>query len=106
MAKELEVPVIVLSQLNRSCEARQDKRPMLSDLRESGSIEQDADIVLMLYRDSYYGIELDAQGNSTNGIGELLCLKNRHGASNKFIRFEHDPAFSKITDIQNELTPF
>lgn len=74
MAKELNVPVIVLSQLSRGPEGRSDKRPMLSDLRESGSIEQDADIVLMLYRDSYYNRESTEQH-----IAECNVSKNRHG---------------------------
>jgi len=78
---------------------KKDKRPLLSDLRESGSIEQDADIVLMLYRDSYYGIMEDGNGNSTDGVGEVLCLKNRNGAT-KFMRFEHDQAFTTISDYQ------
>lgn len=101
MAKELDVPVIVLSQLNRKCEERNDKRPMLSDLRESGSIEQDADLVLMLYRDDYYGILADAKGESTEGVCELLCPKNRNGAT-KFMRFKHDPAWTRVEDYQTE----
>ena len=74
MAKELNVPVILLSQLSRSVESRTDKRPMLSDLRESGSIEQDADIVLFLYRDAYYNKESTRQN-----ISECRVEKNRHG---------------------------
>lgn len=74
MAKELNVPVILLSQLSRAVEGRTDKRPMLSDLRESGSIEQDADIVLFLYRDAYYNKESPNQN-----ISECIIAKNRHG---------------------------
>lgn len=74
MAKELDVPVIVLSQLARGPESRTDHRPMLSDLRESGSIEQDADIVMMLYRDAYYHPETDQQN-----LSECIVAKNRHG---------------------------
>ena len=74
MAKELNVPVILLSQLSRGVESRNDKRPMLSDLRESGSIEQDADIVLFLYRDAYYNKESNKQN-----ISECIVAKNRHG---------------------------
>lgn len=73
MAKELNVPVIALSQLSRKAENREDKRPMLSDLRESGSIEQDADIIMFLYRDSYYNKEND------QSLAECIVAKNRHG---------------------------
>lgn len=75
MAKELNVPVIALSQLARASEKRDDKRPMLSDLRESGSIEQDADIILFLYRDAYY--ERDVQQKTS--VAECIVAKNRHG---------------------------
>ena len=74
MAKELNVPVICLSQLNRAAEGRADKRPMLSDLRESGSIEQDADSVMMLYRDDYYNPDTEEKN-----IAECIVAKNRHG---------------------------
>ena len=75
MAKELNVPVITLSQLSRSVESRTDKRPVLSDLRESGSIEQDADIVMFLYRDGYYNKEKCPDQT----LAECIVAKNRHG---------------------------
>jgi replicative DNA helicase len=76
LAKELDVPVIVLAQLNRDCDKRTDKRPLMSDLRESGSIEQDADVIVMLYRDVVYN-----KDTQYKDIAELLVRKNRHGAT-------------------------
>ncbi len=80
MAKELNVPVLCLSQLSRANESRQDKRPMLSDLRESGAIEQDADIVMFIYRDDYYNEDSDHKNEA-----ELIVAKNRHGETGKVI---------------------
>ena len=74
LAKELDVPVIALSQLSRATEARADHKPMLSDLRESGSIEQDADIVLFIHRDDYYD-----QESENKNMAEIIVAKNRHG---------------------------
>jgi len=78
MAKELQVPVLCLSQLSRANEKREDKRPMLSDLRESGAIEQDADIVMFLYRDDYYNADTEKRN-----VAECIIAKNRHGETGK-----------------------
>src|SRR5205085_7422273 len=75
IARELRVPVVAISQLSRAPEARPDKRPILSDLRESGSIEQDADLVMFLYRDEYYNREKSEKP----GIAEIIVAKHRNG---------------------------
>lgn len=89
LAKELDVPVIALSQLNRSTETRGGtKKPQLSDLRESGAIEQDADQVMFIYRPEYYGITQDESGSSLAGMGEIIMAKNRSGSlDNVWLKF-------------------
>jgi replicative DNA helicase len=79
LARELNVPVIALSQLSRAPEQRTDRRPQLADLRDSGSIEQDADIVMFLYRPEYYFGPVDRDGNSLEGKAELIVSKQRNG---------------------------
>lgn len=107
IAKTLNVPFMLLSQLNRAVETRGGaKRPMLSDLRESGAIEQDADIVFFAYRASYYGLDKDEEGNDTSGTGELICAKHRDGATFT-AKFKHNPSLTQITDPnpRNETPP-
>ena len=79
LARELEVPVVALSQLSRAPEQRTDRRPQLSDLRESGSIEQDSDLVMFLYRPEYYYGPVDKDGNNLEGVAELIIAKQRNG---------------------------
>ena len=98
MAKELEVPVLCLSQLSRANEARQDKRPMLSDLRESGAIEQDADVVIGLYREGYYNKECEDPGDA-----EAIVLKNRKGETGSVhLRFLAEYTTYVSTDRRHE----
>ena len=94
MAKELDVPVICLSQLSRANESRQNKRPLLSDLRESGAIEQDADIVLALYRDDYYNKETE-----TPNIAECIILKNRRGETGT-IELQWLPEYTNFSSLE------
>jgi len=127
MAKDLKVPVIALSQLSREVERRTVKKPMLSDLRESGSIEQDADQVLFIYRPDYYEGAEDENQNPVNGIAEIIIAKNRHGKTGKvelkwigkYAKFANSDYFtlaadssgtisrySKASDEEEETTPF
>jgi replicative DNA helicase len=93
LARELSVPIIALSQLSRGVEARTNKRPMLSDLRESGSIEQDADIVMMLYRDEYYSPDTPERG-----VTEVIIAKHRNGPTGT-IKLLFDPQFTKFKNL-------
>ena len=114
LAKELGLPVIALSQLSRAVEQREDKRPMLSDLRESGSIEQDADMVWFVYREDYY--EAAKQPDPVNeaahdawkekmerifGVAELIVAKQRHGATGK-VRLHFESQFTKFSDLAED----
>ncbi|WP_143960780.1 replicative DNA helicase [Litoribacter populi] len=100
IAKELEVPVIALSQLSRSVETRGgDKRPQLSDLRESGAIEQDADMVMFLYRPEYYGITEDEEGNTTAGVGEVIIAKHRNGSLEN-VKLRFIGKYTKFCDLE------
>ena len=112
LAKELSVPVLALSQLSRAVEQRDDKKPLLSDLRESGSIEQDADVVMFVYREAYYlerkeprpgGIdyaEWQAKMNEVSHLAEIIIGKQRHGPTGN-IMLEFEAQFTKFKDIQN-----
>ena len=95
MAKELQVPVLCLSQLSRANEKRDDKRPMLSDLRESGAIEQDADIVLFLYRDDYYNSDSEKRN-----VAECIVAKNRHGETGK-VELRWLPEYTSFGTLEN-----
>jgi replicative DNA helicase len=101
LAKELNVPVIALSQLSRAVESRGgSKKPQLSDLRESGAIEQDADIVSFIYRPEYYNITEDENGNSTKGIAEVIIAKHRNGSLDE-VRLRFIGEYSKFSDAED-----
>lgn len=95
IAKKYDIGIIELSQLSRTCEDRTPPRPMLSDLRESGAIEQDADVVMFLYRPEYYNIEFSGSGKSTKGLAEIIVAKHRGG-----------PVDSAVVRFKGELTRF
>lgn len=99
MAKELNVPVICLRQLSRANESRQDKRPILSDLRESGAIEQDADEVLFLYRDDYYN-----ENSEEKNVAECIVSKNRHGETGT-VKLQWLPQYTTFADREWRHTP-
>ena len=94
MAKELNVPVVCLSQLSRGPESRSDKRPMLSDLRESGAIEQDADIVMFLYRDDYYN-----EDSENHNLAECIVAKNRHGET-RTVELQWLPEYTTFSSVE------
>src|SRR4051812_30500689 len=93
LARDLDVPIIALSQLSRAVEQRHDKRPILSDLRESGSIEQDADLVAFIYRDEYYNDETDQQG-----LAEVILAKHRNGPTDS-IKLSFLKRYAKFADL-------
>jgi replicative DNA helicase len=101
IAKELNIPIICLSQLNRSVESRPDKRPQLSDLRESGAIEQDADIVSFIHRPEYYGFTEDENMMSLRGIAEIIIAKHRAGAMGE-VRLKFKAEFTKFVELDDE----
>ncbi|MDR2475364.1 MAG: replicative DNA helicase [Bacteroidales bacterium] len=107
LAKELNIPVVALSQLNRGVESRQGyegKRPQLADLRESGAIEQDADMVCFIHRPEYYGITEDTKGHSLLGVAEIIIAKHRNGET-KDIKLRFKGEYARFQNIEDELPP-
>ena len=112
IAKELSIPVVALSQLSRAVEQRDDKKPQLSDLRESGSIEQDADVVMFVYREGYYlerkeprpatveHAEWQAKMNDVSNLAEIIIGNQRHGPTGN-VMLEFEAMFTKFKDRQN-----
>ena len=102
LAKELGVPVICCAQLSRGTEGRNDKKPQLSDLRDSGSIEQDADIVMFIYRPDYYDTNADPNAPApTSNTAEIIVAKNRHGSIGT-ARMRWMPQFTKFVSADND----
>lgn len=104
LAKELNIPVVLLSQLNRDCEKRADKKPELSDLRESGAIEQDADIVILVYRPEYYGLQA-MDGEPIKHVGKLIVAKHRDGPVGE-VKFSYNESLTRICDYTTGKLPF
>lgn len=102
IAKELDVPILALSQLSRAVESREGKRPQLSDLRESGAIEQDADLVCFIHRPEYYGITEDESGNSLIGIAEIIIAKHRNGSVGD-VRLAFKKAQVRFADLEADI---
>ena len=101
LSKELNIPIIALSQLSRAVETRGgSKRPILSDLRESGAIEQDADMVLFIYRPEYYKLMEDEHGNSTEGMAQLIVAKHRNGSLGD-VPLRFISKFARFTDFES-----
>jgi replicative DNA helicase len=103
IAKELNIPILALSQLNRSVESREGKRPQLSDLRESGAIEQDADIVTFIHRPEYYGMTEDDSGNSLIGVAEIIIAKHRNGATGD-VHLAFKKELAKFSDMETNFS--
>jgi replicative DNA helicase len=122
LAKDLDVPVLALSQLSRGVESREEKRPLLADLRDSGSIEQDADVVLFVYREEYYHAQREPvrkeseseaafngrydswikRGEEIRNIAEILIAKQRHGPVGK-VELHFDGNFTRFSDLERHI---